>query len=185
MSRIGKQPIPIPSGVAVTINGATITVVGPKGRLVREFHPMVRIAREGEVLSVAIQDTKAKDQRALWGLSARLLANMIEGVTKGFTKQLELVGVGFKASVSGQAMTLSLGFSHQIVFPLPQGVSATVEKNTLITIVGMNNEEVGNTAAAIRALRKPEPYQGKGIKYVGEVIRRKLGKAAKAAGAGA
>lgn len=184
MSRIGKKPIRVREGVTVTVDGQLVRVKGPKGELQRTLHPHVSVVQEGDgTYAVKIPDGNDQNDRALWGLSQRLITNMIEGVTNGYLKKLELVGVGFKASVSGQTLTLNIGFSHPVVVPLPKGITATVEKNTFLTITGIDKELLGNTVAKIRALRKPEPYKGKGIKYEGEVIRRKLGKAAKAAGA--
>ncbi len=182
MSRIGKKPIPIPPGVTVVIEGGTVRVKGPKGELTRVFHPHVTVRQDAEQLLVSVADSDDGDDRALWGLTRRLVANMIDGVTKGYAKKLELVGVGYRAVVTGQKLTLHLGFSHPIDFALPTGITASVDKNTFLTLSGMDRELLGNVAARIRSFRKPEPYKGKGIKYEGEVIRRKLGKAAKAAG---
>lgn len=181
MSRIGKQLIPIPSGAEVTIVGSDIRIKGPKGELVRTLHPVVTLIQENSALQVTVANPEEKSQRALWGLSRALLANMVEGVTNGFSKSLEVNGVGFKVALAGNALTLSLGFSHPVVFPLPTGILGAVEKN-VITISGIDNQLVGETAARIRALKKPEPYKGKGIKYVGETVRRKAGKAGKAGG---
>lgn len=182
MSRIGKKPIPIPSGVTVVIEGQTIRVKGSKGELTRAFHPHVTVREDAGNLLVSVADPDDGDDRALWGLTRRLLANMIDGVTKGYAKKLELVGVGYRAGIAGQKLTLHLGFSHPVDFMLPAGITASVDKNTFLTLLGTDKELLGNVAARIRALRKPEPYKGKGIKYEGEIIRRKLGKAAKAAG---
>lgn len=183
MSRIAKKPLVIPAAVTVTIFGNVVTVKGPRATLTRTVHPHVRLALDGSALAVTVAQPDEKGDRSLWGLTWRLLENMIMGVEKDFTKRLELVGVGYKAVVSGQKLTLSLGYSHPIVITLPEGITATVEKNVNLTIAGANNETVGNIAAHIRALRKPEPYKGKGVKYADEVIRRKAGKAAKTAGA--
>lgn len=183
MSRIGKKPLSIPSSVTVTIDGSVVVVKGAKGELRRTFHPHVTITESNRVLTVTVASPDDPDDRALWGLSRKLLDNMINGVTKGYVKKLELVGVGYRAGVAGQKLTLHIGFSHPIEFVLPTGMTATVDKNTFLTIAGADKELLGNVAARIRAHRKPEPYKGKGIKYEGEVIRRKLGKAAKAAGA--
>ncbi|MEK7516424.1 MAG: 50S ribosomal protein L6 [Patescibacteria group bacterium] len=185
MSRIGKKPIAIPAGVEVAITPELVTVKGLKGTLTRRFHPHVRIAiaeAPERTATVTVKNPDVRTDRALWGLSARLLSNMIAGVTAGFEKRLEIVGIGYKASVSGSTLTLEVGFSHPVVFPLPSGIAAKVEKNT-IAISGSDKELVGETAARIRAIRKPEPYKGKGIKYADEVIRRKAGKAAKAGAA--
>lgn len=179
MSRIGKQPIQIPSGVEVSINARTAAVKGPKGQLTRTFHPAVSIAVNNGVATVTVKDETNKLHRSLWGLSQRLLTNMVSGVVKGVEKQLELNGVGFRAAVAGSTLTLNVGFSHPVEFRLPDGISARVEKN-VVTISGIDKELVGEIAAQIRKIRKPEPYKGKGIRYVGEVVRKKAGKAAKA-----
>lgn len=184
MSRIGKKPLTIPEQVTFAIEaGNVVRVKGPKGELTRTFHPHVTFSLQGNVCTVTVQDEENIQDRALWGLSRRLAANMIEGVTKGYEKKLEMIGVGYRAAAAGQKLTLQVGFSHPVEFILPKGITASVEKNTFITLSGSDREVLGNTAARIRAVRKPEPYKGKGIKYAGEVIRRKLGKAAKAAGA--
>lgn len=179
MSRIGKQPITVPAGVDVTIDGSLMVVKGPKGILQRTIHSAVTFTKDGEVLHVTVKDPESNAHRALWGLFQRLILNMVTGVTKGFEKQLELNGVGFRAALSGRSLTLNVGFSHPVEFPLPADIEAKVEKN-VITLTGIDKELVGQTAASIRKIRKPEPYKGKGIRYVGEVIRKKAGKAAKA-----
>lgn len=179
MSRIGKQPIVVPAGVEFAITGTECTAKGTKGTLVLPLHPHVMVTREGDLLSVTVQNPQDGRDRALWGLFQRLVSNLVEGVTKGYSKQLELNGVGFKVATSPKGLSMSLGFSHPVEYTLPTGVQATVEKN-LITISGIDKQLVGETAARIRRLKKPEPYKGKGIKYVDEVIRRKAGKAAKA-----
>lgn len=179
MSRIGKQPIVIPNGVTVTVDGSQVAVVGPKGKLSLAVHPLVHVATEGSQLTVAVSDVEDRQQRSLWGLSRTLLNNMVQGVTVGFSKKLELVGVGYKVAVAGRKITMSLGFSHPVEINLPEGVTAEAEKTTL-TLSGIDKQMVGEIAAQIRRLRKPEPYKGKGIRYVGEVVRRKAGKAAKA-----
>jgi len=181
MSRIGKLPIEIPAGVDVTLSGAEVAVKGPKGMLRQALHPHVMITREENVLQVTVKDPENQRDHALWGLFQRLVANMVTGTTKGFEKQLEINGVGYKVASAGRSLNLSLGYSHPIEFTLPDGIDAKVEKN-IITLTGIDKQAVGEIAAQIRRLRKPEPYKGKGIKYVGEVIRRKAGKAAKAAG---
>lgn len=180
MSRVGKQPVLIPSGVDVTINGAAVSVKGPKGTLTLTLHPHVTALKEGTEIHVTVASPDEKGDRALWGLSQRLLQNMIVGVTTGFEKKLELVGVGYKAAVSGKTLIFNLGYSHPIVLTIPDGLSASVEKS-IVTISGIDKERVGNYAAKVRALRKPEPYKGKGVRYENEVIRRKAGKAAKTA----
>jgi large subunit ribosomal protein L6 len=182
MSRIGKLPIPLPDGVTATLKDQHVAVKGPKGELSLVLHPTVSVTQADGGLTVNVKNPDSKSDRALWGLSRQLVANMVQGVTKGFEKKLELVGVGFKVQASGQSLTLNLGFSHPVEFTLPQGVAAAVEKNT-ITISGIDKQLVGETSAKIRALKKPEPYKGKGIKYSDEVVRRKAGKVVKAAGA--
>lgn len=185
MSRIGKKPLQIPSGVEVTLDGQQVKVKGPKGQLEVTLHPKVSVERTkdetlGDVLTFKVENENKTDERALWGLSARLVENMIVGVTEGYSKSLEFVGVGYKVSVSGDTVKMDVGFSHEVEFKLPEGVTANADKLTL-TISGIDKQLVGETAARIRKIRKPEPYKGKGIKYVGEQIRRKAGKAAKAA----
>lgn len=179
MSRIGKQPIDIPSGVSIAISDKHINVKGPKGSLDAVLHAAVSIAQTDSSLGVTVTDPTNKDHRALWGLWQRLVTNMVQGVSKGFEKKLELQGVGYRVAASGKGLTLNLGYSHPIEVALPQGVEAAVEKNT-ITLKGIDKQLIGQTAARIRALRKPEPYKGKGIRYVGEVVRKKAGKAGKA-----
>lgn len=182
MSRIGKQPITIPAGVTVSINDRRVEVKGPKGNLSLELHPRVTLTNAENQLTVSVTDPDLQTDRALWGLTRMLVANMITGVTTGYEKKLEINGVGFKAQVSGKNLVLNLGFSHPIEFPIPEGITMTVEKN-VVTISGIDKQLVGETAAVIRRLKKPEPYKGKGIKYIDEVIRRKAGKVVKAAGA--
>lgn len=179
MSRIGKQSITVPSGVEVAVRERDVSVKGPKGALTQSLHEHVSVSVDNGAIQITVADVDNKSDRALWGLFQRLVSNMVTGVTKGFEKKLELNGVGYKVAVSGTALNLSLGFSHPVVFQLPDGVSASVEKN-VITLLGIDKQLVGETAARIRSLRKPEPYKGKGIKYIDEVIRRKAGKAAKA-----
>ncbi|PJE76014.1 50S ribosomal protein L6 [Candidatus Uhrbacteria bacterium CG10_big_fil_rev_8_21_14_0_10_48_11] len=178
MSRIGKQPIIVPSGVTVDLDRGKITVKGSRGELSAAVHPSVRVAAGENELTVTVTNPEGNAERALWGLWRSLINNMVIGVTQGFTKQMELVGVGYKVAVAGSKLTLHLGFSHPIELTLPDGVKGEVEKNVL-TLTGIDKQLVGETAARIRRLRKPEPYKGKGIKYVGEILRRKAGKAAK------
>ena len=176
MSRIGKLPVLVPKGVTVTVNGNTILVKGPKGELTRTLHRDMGIAVDGDVVKV----TRASDEdrhKALHGLSRTLVHNMVEGVTKGYQKQLEITGVGYKAEARPYGLQLALGFSHQIEYKAPKGVKLSAPQPTQIVIDGADKELVGQVAAELRSLRPPEPYKGKGIKYVGEQIRRKAGKA--------
>lgn len=174
MSRIGKQPIVVPEKVQVSLDGRNITVKGPKGELSWEHHQGVTVAQENGEVKVA-PVTMSKMDRSLWGLTRTLISNMVIGVTEGFKKGLEFKGVGYKAAVSGNKMTLNFGYSHPIEYELPEGVSAKVDK-TSIEISGINKELVGFTAAKIRSFRPPEPYKGKGVRYSDEVIIRKAGK---------
>ncbi len=178
MSRIGKKPIIIPQGVTVSLEGKTVTVKGPKGELTQVLHPKVSVALENQEIKVLVENSEATDQRALWGLFRTLLNNMVEGVNRGFSKQLEINGIGFKAQLERDKLILNLGFSHPVEYAIAPGIQITVEKN-LITIAGIDKQKVGQVAAEIRSLKKPEPYKGKGIKYLDEVIRRKAGKVVK------
>ncbi len=182
MSRIGKVPISLPDGVTVTIDSSAITIKGPKGILTQRPMQDVTVTVDDHQVVVTVRDPNQKANRALWGLYRALIANMVEGVTKGFEKKLEINGIGFKAALQGTTLVLNLGFSHPVNFPLPEGITAKVEKN-LITISGIDKQLVGEATAKIREFKPPEPYKGKGIKYVDEVIRRKAGKVVKAAGA--
>ncbi|GAB4170626.1 MAG: 50S ribosomal protein L6 [Geothermobacteraceae bacterium] len=177
MSRIGKKPIAIPAGVKVALAGSKINVEGPKGKLSREINPAVTIEVDAEQIQVNLVDT-AKGT-AMQGLTRSLIANMVDGVTKGFEKVLEINGVGYRADLQGNTLNLSLGYSHPVAYPLPEGISAEVEKQTKIIVRGIDKELVGATAAKIRSFREPEPYKGKGIKYADERIVRKAGKAGK------
>ncbi|MBI2645218.1 50S ribosomal protein L6 [Candidatus Uhrbacteria bacterium] len=179
MSRIGKQPIIIPAGVDVRIADGTISVHGPKGTLVQNIHPEITVTQEDSVLHVHVTDPEQKDHRALWGLFQRLISNMVIGVTQGFEKKLEVNGIGYKVAISGKKLVLHLGFSHPVDVILPDGVEGKIEKNVIV-LSSIDKQLVGEIAAHIRKLRKPEPYKGKGIKYIDEVIRRKAGKAGKA-----
>ena len=176
MSRIGRLPISIPAGVTVTIDGQQVTVKGPKGELKRKIADDMMIKLENGVLTVS-RPSEEQNHKALHGLSRSLLANMVEGVTKGFVRQLEITGVGYKAEPKPFGLQLALGFSHQIQFKAPAGIKLTATTPTAITIEGPDKEVVGRVASEIRNLRPPEPYKGKGIKYAGEVVRRKAGKA--------
>ncbi|MFQ5960148.1 MAG: 50S ribosomal protein L6 [Candidatus Methylomirabilales bacterium] len=175
MSRIGRLPITVPSTVQVSVSDGTVEVQGPKGKLALQVHPAIRVGVEdGKV--VCARPTDQKSHRALHGLTRALLANMVQGVTEGFQKRLELVGVGYRAQVQGQVLTLSLGYTNPVVYVLPPDVQATVEGLT-ITVSGIDKQRVGAVAAKIRSFRPPEPYRGKGVKYADERIRRKAGKA--------
>jgi len=176
MSRIGKKPIAIPAGVDVAVDGNTVRVKGPRGELVRTLHREVIVRREdGQVLVERPSDQP--EHRALHGLSRTLVANMVEGVTAGFTKTLEIVGVGYRAETKPFGLTLALGYSHPIDYKAPEGITLRAVNPTTVEVSGTDKEVVGQVAAEIRSLRPPEPYKGKGIKYQGEVIRRKAGKA--------
>jgi large subunit ribosomal protein L6 len=179
MSRIGKQPVVLPNGVTATVNEGVVTVKGTKGELKQVLHNAVTITIDENAIIVSVKNSNDKKQRAIWGLMRSLIQNMVTGVTEGFSKKLQFNGVGYKVAVNGSKVNMSLGYSHPIEFPLPDGITAEVEKNFL-TISGSDKHLVGETAAQIRKLRKPEPYKGKGIKYDTEIIRRKAGKAAKA-----
>ena len=180
MSRIGKQTISIPNGVTVTIANSKVTVKGPKGELLREIHPLVTVKQEDGVLSASVEKTEEKTERSLWGTFSAHLKNMVEGVTNGFKKQLEINGVGYRVAMQGKDLKIEAGYSHPVIYTMPAVVVASVEKN-VITLESIDKEKLGQVAAEIRAIRKPEPYKGKGIKYIDEIIRRKAGKAAKAA----
>lgn len=179
MSRVGKKPITIPQGVTVTTADAVLTVKGPKGELTMTLPKAVQFVVDGSDLTTSVTDKAVKQERSLWGTYRKLAANMIEGVSKGFEKKMEMVGVGYKAAVAGDTLTLEVGFSHPVAVPLPPGIKALVEK-TMLTLSGIDKQSLGQVAADIRKIRPPEPYKGKGIKYVNEQIRRKAGKAAKA-----
>ncbi|MBU1036618.1 50S ribosomal protein L6 [Patescibacteria group bacterium] len=178
MSRIGKKPIKIPEKTEVKVAGNIISVKGPKGILEQFIVPEISIeVKEGEIL-VNVKNSDKKKGRALWGLFRSLINNMVEGVVNGFSKQLEINGIGFKALVQGNNLVLNVGFSHPVNYVIPEGVSITVEKN-IITVSGIDKQKIGQVAAEIRSIKKPEPYKGKGIKYLDEVIRRKAGKSVK------
>ena len=178
MSRIGKMPVQIPDGVEVNVAGQTVTVQGPKGVLTQEFHPDMVIALEGNTLTVQ-RPSDEKNHRALHGLTRSLIANMIEGVTKVYQKNLEITGVGYRAALQGNKLVLSMGFSHPVEFEPEPGIEFEVPAPTRISVKGIDKQLVGEIAARIRAVRPPEPYLGKGIRYAGEHIRRKAGKAGK------
>jgi large subunit ribosomal protein L6 len=176
MSRIGKRPIPVPGSVEVTIDGTTVRVKGPRGQLERTLHREVIVRREGDEILVE-RPSDASRHKALHGLSRTLVANMVEGVTSGFKKTLEIVGVGYRAENKPFGLTLNLGYSHTIDYKAPEGISLKAVTPTVVEIEGANKEVVGQVAAEIRGLRPPEPYKGKGVRYQGEQVRRKAGKA--------
>ena len=179
MSRIGKQPITIPSGVEVTLDGNHVTVKGPKGTLEHDAPVDITIAREGDELLVSRPDDE-REHRSLHGLTRSLVANMVAGVSEGFTKELEIVGVGYRAAAAGpRRIDLQLGFSHPVAVDAPDGVEFEVPSPTRITVKGYDKQLVGQVAADIRKIRKPEPYKGKGIRYANELVQRKAGKSAK------
>ena len=178
MSRIGKAPIPIPDKVSVSLNGLAVTVKGPKGELNRTLPDGVAIAQDGNTLVVSPSGTTRRS-RERHGLCRTLVANMVEGVSQGFTRKLEIVGVGYRAALQGKKLVVSAGYSHQIEMVPPDGVTFAVENNTSVFVSGPDKELVGNEAAKVRAIRPPEPYKGKGIKYEGERILRKAGKTGK------
>jgi large subunit ribosomal protein L6 len=178
MSRIGKAPIPVPAKVDVSLEGLTVTVKGPKGELRRTLPDGIAIAQEGETLVVS-PTGPSRRSRERHGLCRTLVANMVEGVSQGFVRKLEIVGVGYRASVQGQKLVVSAGYSHPVEMEPPAGVTFAVENNTTVLVSGPDKELVGNEAAKVRAIRPPEPYKGKGIKYEGERILRKAGKTGK------
>lgn len=178
MSRIGKRPITIPAKVQVAIDGTKVVVKGPKGELSRNLPTNVTVSQEGETLLVTRRD-ETRTSRQLHGLSRTLVANMVEGVSQGFQRRLEIQGVGYRAQVQGRNLVLNMGYSHQVQIEPPDGIQFAVEGTTNVIVSGYDKEIVGNTAAKIRAVRPPEPYKGKGIRYAGEVVRRKAGKTGK------
>jgi large subunit ribosomal protein L6 len=178
MSRIGKAPIQLPDKVEITIEGNTVTVKGPLGTLSQTFRPEIEITRDDNVIHVTRRN-EDRMSRSLHGLSRTLLNNMVLGVSQGFTRNLELVGVGYRAQVQGKKLTLMLGYSKPVEIDMPAGIDVTVEANTKLTVKGADKQEVGDFAARLRAKRPPEPYKGKGVKYAEERIRRKAGKAGK------
>jgi len=178
MSRIGRMPVAIPAGVDVKLEGRTVTVKGPKGQLSRTFHPALQIARDDGTLKVTPGD-ESKQTRALHGLTRTLLANMVTGVTTGYAKDLEISGTGYRAVLAGKKLQLALGFSHPVEIDPPPGITFTVETPQKLKVSGVDKEVVGEVAAKIRRLRSPDPYKAKGVKYAGEYIRRKAGKAGK------
>jgi large subunit ribosomal protein L6 len=175
MSRVGKKPITIPDKTKVTLKKQDLLVEGPKGKLSRTIHDAVSVNIDGDTIHVTVEN-ESKNLRALQGLTRSLIQNMITGVTSGFDRVLEINGIGYRASASGNVINLSLGYSHPIDFSVPEGVSVTVEKNNIVRLSSIDKEQLGHVAAAIRRLRPPEPYKGKGVKYAEEYIRRKAGK---------
>jgi large subunit ribosomal protein L6 len=178
MSRIGKHPVPIPKGVTAKVEGNKVYVKGPKGELDRTLHPDMKVTLKDDQITVE-RPSDEDNHKALHGLSRTLVANMVEGVTKGFRKELELVGVGYKAEQRPYGLQLALGFSHPVKYEAPKGIKLSAPQPTQVIVEGANKEVVGQVAAELRSIRPPEPYKGKGIKYAGEQIRRKAGKAGK------
>jgi large subunit ribosomal protein L6 len=176
MSRIGRLPIPVPDGVTIDIQGQTVTVQGPKGSLTLTAHPAIKVQVEDRSV-LCRRSSDEKVHRALHGLTRSLVRNMVDGVVKGFERRLELVGVGYRASLLGPNLNLALGFSHPIIYPVPKGIKVEVKDQTQVTVSGIDKQLVGAVAAKIRSFRPPEPYKGKGVKYAEERIRRKAGKA--------
>ena len=177
MSRIGKQPIPIPQGVQVALEDHTISVRGPKGELTHTWPQRITVTRDGDVLHVE-RPSDAKQDKAYQGLVQRLISNMVRGVTEGFRKELEIQGVGYRAEMQAKTLVMQLGFSHEIRYDAPQGITISTPRQTAIVVEGVDKQRVGQTAAEIRHWRPPEPYKGKGIRHVGEHVRRKAGKRA-------
>ena len=177
MSRIGRKPITIPNGVTVSIDGATVKVKGPKGELSRTFEPSMKLRVENNELLVE-RPNDEKRERALHGLTRALLANMVTGVTEGFKKTLEIIGVGYRAEKKGKNLVVSVGYSHPVQYPEPEGITLTTPAPTTIVVEGVDKQKVGQVAAELREFRPPEPYKGKGIRYQGEQVRRKAGKTA-------
>ena len=175
MSRVGKRPVTIPSGVTATVEGQTVKVKGPKGTLQFVAHDDVEVKFEGGQVKVAPR-VETNRARAMYGTARAQVANLVEGVTKGFEKKLEITGVGYRAAMQGKNLQLALGYSHDVIYPIPEGIAITVPKPTEITITGSDKQRVGQVAAEIRDFRSPEPYKGKGVKYAGEYIFRKEGK---------
>jgi large subunit ribosomal protein L6 len=181
MSRIGRMPVAVPSGVDVSIDGRRLTIKGPRGELSRELHPDMLVAREDDSI-VVTRPTEQKHHKQLHGLTRTLVNNMVTGVTTGYRKGLEITGVGYRAALVGQKLQLSLGYSHPVEIDPPAGITFELENPTRLAVVGIDKELVGQVAASVRATRKPEPYKGKGVRYAGERVRRKAGKAGKIGG---
>jgi len=178
MSRIGRLPVPVPAGVDVEIDGSRVTVTGPRGTLSRELHPAMLLSQEEGAFVVA-RPTEQKTHKQLHGLTRTLVNNMVIGVTTGYRKGLEITGVGYRAALVGTKLQLNLGYSHPVEIEPPEGISFEVENPTRLAVVGIDKELVGQVAAVVRSSRKPEPYKGKGVRYAGEIVRRKAGKAGK------
>ncbi len=179
MSRIGKVPVPVPSGVDITISGALVTVKGPKGSLEHVIPAPIEVALAEDGALVVTRPNDERTSRALHGLTRTLLANMIVGVTEGYEKKLEIVGTGYRVTAKGSDLEFALGFSHPVVISAPDGITFAVEAPTKFSVSGIDKQQVGEVAANIRKIRKPEPYKGKGVRYAGEIVRRKAGKAGK------
>jgi large subunit ribosomal protein L6 len=177
MSRVGKKPIPIPSGVQVQTHARSVEVKGPKGTLTMALEPGVAVTQEGSALQVVLQ-REDRQANAVFGLTRALLANNVRGVSEGFARALEIQGTGYRAQLDGKKLVLQLGFSHPIEFPVPEGIQITVDSPTKLTVRGADKGQVGQVAADIRGFRPPEPYKGKGIRYEGEIVKRKAGKSA-------
>ncbi|MEP9356587.1 50S ribosomal protein L6 [Xanthobacter sp. KR7-65] len=175
MSKIGKLPVAIPAGVTASLDGQTVKVKGPKGALELTLVEEIAAKIEGSELQVSMTGETTR-HKAMWGMSRTLVANLVEGVTKGFEKKLEITGVGYKAAVQGKNLNLSLGYSHDVIYPIPEGIQIVTPKPTEVVITGIDRQKVGQVAAEIREFRGPEPYKGKGVKYAGEFIFRKEGK---------
>ena len=179
MSRIGRLPIPVPSGVDIAIDGQTVNVKGPKGSLSHTVAAPITVERDEDGTLRVQRPNDERQNRALHGLSRTLIANMITGVTEGYTKTLEIVGVGYRVQARGSDLEFALGYSHPVAVKAPEGITLTVDSPTKLSVAGINKQQVGEVAATIRKLRRPDPYKGKGIRYAGEIIRRKVGKAGK------
>ena len=179
MSRIGKVPVPVPAGVDVTIDGAVVTVKGPKGTLSHTVKSPIQVARDEDGALVVTRPNDERDARSLHGLTRTLLHNLVVGVTEGYEKKLEIVGTGYRVVAKGSELEFALGFSHPVLVTAPEGITFAVETPTKFSVSGINKQQVGEVAANIRKIRKPEPYKGKGVRYAGEVVKRKAGKAGK------
>ena len=179
MSRIGKYPVPVPAGVDVTIDGAVVTVKGPKGSLSHTVPEPISVSRDEDGALVVSRPDDERESRSLHGLTRTLIANLVTGVTQGYERKLEIVGTGYRAVAKGSSIEFALGFSHPVVVDPPEGITLTLESPTKLTVSGIDKQQVGETAANIRKIRKPEPYKGKGVRYAGEQVRRKAGKAGK------